>query len=237
MGYTGKVEYAEERKMRTRNTRIYRACHWPIWIFVFFLAPGPLTFSLFAHGFSLGNSLWLGLVLVGTGIAALRGRLPGAEPGPYILRFDEDKPNPLYRRVCYSFAWTAVLSYALLNMTGLLIAAVTGVWQMKQIYTYAYLPLAAVILLLGAAGKLPRVESSTRSEGTHRRYFYGSVWAVTAAQTLLLVLWKALPQTSATSLIKLGAYVGALALMGWFAYRGMLPRTRPILPGECMVAD
>ncbi len=223
--------------MRTRNTRIYRACHWPIWIFVFFLAPGPLTFSLFAHGFSLGNSLWLGLVLVGTGIAALRGRLPGAEPGPYILRFDEDKPNPLYRRVCYSFAWTAVLSYALLNMTGLLIAAVTGVWQMKQIYTYAYLPLAALILLLGAAGKLPRVESSTRSEGTHRRYFYGSVWAVTAAQTLLLVLWKALPQTSATSLIKLGAYVGALALMGWFAYRGMLPRTRPILPGECMVAD
>ena len=223
--------------MRTRNTRIYRACHWPIWIFVFFLAPGPLTFTLFAHGFSLGNSLWLGLVLVGTGIAALRGRLPGAEPGPYILRFDEDKPNPLYRRVCYSFAWTAVLSYALLNMTGLLIAAMTGVWQMKQIYTYAYLPLAAVILLLGGLGKLPRVESSTRKEGTHRRYFYGTVWSVTAAQTLLLVLWKALPQTSATSLIKLGAYVGALALMGWFAYRGMLPRTRPILPGECMVAD
>jgi len=31
--------------------------------------------------------------------------------------------------------------------------------------------------------------------------------------------------------------VGTLALMGWFAYRGMLPRTRPILPGECMVAD
>jgi len=25
--------------------------------------------------------------------------------------------------------------------------------------------------------------------------------------------------------------------MGWFAYRGMLPRTRPILPGESMVAD
>lgn len=223
--------------MRTRNTRIYRACHWPIWIFVFFLAPGPLTFSLFAHGFSLGNSLWLAAVLVCTGVAALRGRLPGAEPAPYILRFDEDRPNPLYRRVCYTFAWTAALSYALLNLAGLTIAAVTGVWQMKQIYYYAYLPLAAVILLLGALGKLPRVEPSTRKEGTHRRYFYGTVWAVTAAQTLLLVLWKALPQTSATSLIKLGAYVGALALMGWFAYRGMLPRTRPILPGECMVAD
>ncbi|MGA2834864.1 MAG: hypothetical protein ABSE55_17520 [Terracidiphilus sp.] len=238
MEYRGKVEYAEQRKLRTRNTRIYRACHWPIWIFVFFLAPGPLTFTLFAHGFSLVNSLWLGLVLAGTGVAALRGRLPGAEPAPYILRFDEDKPNPLYRRVCYTFAWTAALSYGLLNLSGLVIAAVTGVWYMKQIYNiYVYLPLAAAILLLGALGKLPRVEPSTRKEGTHRRYFYGTVWAVTAAQTVLLVLWKALPLTAATGRVKLGAFVGVLALMGWFAYRGMLPRTRPILPGEDMVAD
>jgi hypothetical protein len=213
MEYKGKVEYAQERKMRTRNTRLYRLAHWPIWIWVFFLAPGPLTFSLFAHGFSWRNSAWLGLVLAGTAVAALRGRLPGAEPGPYILR------------------------YALLNLAGLTIAAVTGLWQMKQIYHYAYLPLAAVILLAGAAGKLPRVGPSTRGEGTERRYFYGSVWAVTAAQTLLLLLWRLLPQTGATSWVKLGAFVGSLALMGSFAYRGMLPRTRPILPGECMVAD
>jgi hypothetical protein len=204
---------------------------------VFFLAPGPLTFRLFAHECNWWNWAWLGLVLAGTGVAALRGRLPGAEPGPYILRFDEDKPNPLYRRVCYSFAWNAAVSYALLNLCGLLIAAATGKWTMGQIYDYAYLPLAAVILLLGVAGKLPRVESSTKSEGTHRRYFYGSVWAVTAAQTVLLALWKTLPLTGATNLVKLGGFVGTLALMGWFAYRGMLPRTRPILPGECMVAD
>jgi hypothetical protein len=237
MEYRGKVEYAQERKLRARNTRLYRLAHWPIWIFVFFLAPGPLIFTLFTHGFSWVNSAWLGLVLAGTGVAALRGRLPGTEPGPYILRFDEDKPNPLYRRVCYSFAWNAVLSYALLNLTGLGIAAVTGKWYMGQIYTCAYLPLAGVILLLGAAGKLPRVEPSTRSEGTHRRYFYGSVWAVTAAQTVLLVLWKTLPMTHAASQEKLGGFVGALALMGWFSYSGMLPRTRPIIPGECMVAD
>jgi hypothetical protein len=237
MGYKGKVEYAEERKMRTRNTRIYRSCHWPIWIFVFFLAPGPLTFSLFAHGFSLGNSLWLGVVLVGTGIALVRGKVPGGEPGPYILRFDEDKPNPLYRKVCYSFAWTAVLSYALLNLEGLTIAATGGGWQMKPIYNYGYPPLAAVILLLGLTGNLPRVGPSTKGEGTERRYFYGSVWAVTAAQTLLLVLWKTLPLNQTTGWVKLGAFVGALALMGGLAARGVLPRTRPILPGESMVAD
>jgi hypothetical protein len=237
MEYKGKVEYAEERKMRTRNTRIYRSCHWPIWIFVFFLAPGPLTFTLFAHGFSLGNSLWLGAVLVGTGIALVRGKVPGGEPAPYILRFDEHRPNPLYRKVCYSFAWNALLNYALLNLAGLVIAAATGVWMMKQIYDYAYLPLAAVILLLGALGKLPRVGPSTKREGIERRYFYGSVWAVTAAQTVLLVLWKTLPQNATTNWVKLAAYVGALALMGWFAYQGLLPRTRPILPGEQMVAD
>jgi hypothetical protein len=237
MQYTGKVEYAQARKMRERNTRLYRLAHWPIWIFVFFLAPGPLTFSLFARGFSWGNSLWLGLVLVGTGVALLRGRLPGGEPGPYILRFDEDKPNPLYRRVCYTFAWNAALNYALLNLTGLVIAAVTGVWAMKQIYLYAYAPLCAFILLLGLTGKLPRVEPSTKKEGTHRRYFYGTVWSVTAAQILLLLLWKVLPQTNATNWIKPGVFVGVLALMGWISSRGLLPRTRPILPGEQVVAD
>jgi hypothetical protein len=237
MRYSGKVEYAHERKIRERNTRLYRLAHWPIWIWVFFLAPGPLTFTLFAHGFHWGNWAWLAAVLIGTGIGVLRGRLPGCEPQPYILRFDEDKTNPLYRRVCYTFAWNAVLSFALLNLSGLTIASATGVFYMKQIYNYAYLPLCALILSLGAAGVLPRVGLSTKGEGTERRYFYGSVWAVTAAQTVLLVLWKTLPQTQATSLIKLCAFLAVLAFMGLLAYNGKLHRTRPIIPGELMVSD
>ena len=237
MPYKGNVEYAQARKMREKNTRPYRLAHWPLWIWVFFLAPGPLTFALFAHGFGRNNLMWLGLVLVGTGVAALRGRLPGAEPGPYILRFDVDKPNPLYRRVCYTFAWNAVVSFALLNLVGLFIAAVTGSWYMKQIYNYGYLPLCLTILLLGLVGMLPRVGSSTKGEGTERRYFYGSVWAVTISQTILLALWKILPQTRAASWVKLGIFVGALVVAGLAAYRGKLPRTRPIVPGELMVAD
>jgi hypothetical protein len=235
MQYRGKVEFAQQRKIRERNTRIYRLCHWPIWIWVFFLAPGPLTFSLFAHGFSLSNGLWLGAVLIGTGVAGLRGKLPGAEPRPYILRFDEDRPNPLYRRVCYTFAWSAVLTFALLNLAGLVGSAVTGVWYMSQLYTYAYFPLCALILTLGALGKLPRVGPSTKTEGMERRYFYGSVWAVTAAQTLLLVLWKTVPHTETGNIAKLAAYLAALAFMGWLSAQGKLYRTRPILPGEVMV--
>src|SRR5271170_5823208 len=237
MQYRGKLEYAQERKMRERNTPLYRLAHWPIWIWVFFLAPGPLTFTLFAHGFGRGNLAWLMAVLVGTGIAGLRGQMPGVEPQPYILRFDEDKPNPLYRRVCYTFAWNAVINFALMNLIGLAIAVVAGGWYIKQIYQYAYAPVCAVILLLGAAGRLPRVGPSTKGEGMERRYFYGSVWAVTAAQIVLLVLWKTMPLTRATSLVKLAIYLATLLLMGVAAYRGALPRTRPIVPGELMIAD
>jgi hypothetical protein len=237
MPYSGKVESAQARRMRDRNTPIYRLAHWPIWIWVFFLAPGPLTFTLFAHGFGRGNLTWLVAVLVGTAIAGLRGQLPGVEPRPYILRFDEDKHNPLYRRVCYTFAWNAVLSFAILNLAGLLIAAATGKWYMAQIYRHVYLPVCGTILLLGVAGMLPRVKLSTRGEGMERRYFYSSVWAVTVSQALLLMLWKTLSLTRTSNTVKLGVFACALLLMGFAGYRGALPRTRPIVPGELMVAD
>ena len=194
-----------------------------------FSAPGPLTFSLFAHGFSLAN--WAGwpLVLVGTGIAGLRGKMPGVEPRPYILRFDEDKPNPLYRRVCYTFAWNAVLNFALLNLAALVDAVATGVWRMKQIY---YSALRAAVRGDPAArqrlGKLPRVGRSTKGEGTERRYFYGSVWAVTAAQTMLLVLWKTLPLNSHRRAWSSWCLRRCAGADGHRASRGMLPRTRPI---------
>ena len=102
---------------------------------------------------------------------------------------------------------------------------------MKPILHLRLSALAAVILLIGLTGNLPRVGPSTRGEGTERRYFYGTVWAVTVAQTLLLILWKTLPVNPATSWVKLGAYVAALVFMGWLAYQGVLPH-RPILRGK-----
>ena len=233
-----RIEYEGQRiKIRDYNKKIYRIAHWPIWIWVFFLAPGPLTFDLFAHGFSRGNFAWLIAVLIGTGIAGIRGKLPGVEPAPYILRFTEDRPNPLYRRVCYTFAWSDVVTFALLNFTGLAYAATTGLWRMKQIYDYSYFPVYGAILTLGALGILPRVRASTKGEGTERRYFYGSVWAVTLAQTLELVLWKLLPPGRSADFIKFGAYSAALVAVGVCATLGLLPRTRPIVPGEIFVGD
>ena len=231
------VELAGERKIRARNTALYRVAHWPIWIWVFFLAPGPLTFDLFAQGFDGRMGAWLAAVVLGTGVAGLRGRLPGVEPRPYIIRFTEDRPNPLYRRVCYTFAWSAVLSFALLNLSGLVWAVATGAWRMPAIYEAGYFPIAGTVWLLGAAGRLPRVKASTRGEGHERRFFYGSLWAVCLAQPALWLLWGIAPLTPAGNVLKLVVFVALLGLVGCMAYRGMLPRTRPIVPGELAVSD
>ena len=232
-----KVELASSRKLRERNKPAYRLAHWPIWVFVFFIAPGPSTFTLFERGFDSRNLLWLTLVLIGTGIAALRGRLPGVEPRPYIIRFVEDKPNPLYRRICYTFAWSVVIAFAVLNLTGLVVAVGTGAWRLKQIYDYGYFPIAALIWMLGAFGLLPRVKASTKGEGHERRYFYGAVWASCMAQPVLGILWKLMPHTRAADAVKLCVFAGLLGAAGWLARQGRLPRTRPIVPGELAVSD
>ena len=237
MSSATKVELASGRKLRERNKPLYRLAHWPIWIFVFFIAPGPSTFALFERGFDTPKLAWLLAVILGTGIAALRGRLPGSEPRPYIIRFVEDKPNPLYRRVCYTFAWSVVITFAILNFLGLAVAVATGAWRLKQIYSYGYLPIAITIWILGALGRLPRVKASTQGEGTERRYFYGAVWACCIAQPILGILWKLLPHTRTADTVKLAVFTTTLAIVGFLARRGILPRTRPIVPGELAISD
>jgi hypothetical protein len=231
------VQSTGARRFRERNTAIYRLAHWPIWIFVFFIAPGPLTFDLFERGFDLRIATWLCAVLLMTGITGLRGRLPGVEPRPYILRFTEDKPNPLYRRICYTVAWSDLISFAILNLAGLVYAAATGMWRLRQIYEYGYFPLAMALWICGALGWLPRVRPSTRGEGSERRYFYGAVWAVCAAEPVLGLLWKVMPRTHEANVAKLAVFVGILASIGYMARLGRLPRTRTIVPGEWAISD
>jgi len=232
-----RLEYASQRRLRERNKLHYRLAHWPIWITVFYLAPGPLTFHLFAHGLDRRMGLWLAAVLVGTGVAGLFGQLPGVEPRPYILRFTEDRPNPLYRRVCYTLAWSELLAYGLLNIAGLVDALLSGHWHLQQIYAWGYYPIAGAVWLLGAIGKLPRVGVSTQGEGHERRYFYGTVWALCWAQPALWVLWQVLPRTRWADATKLGVFLAIIMYMGRLAMRGVLPRTRRIVPGEWAVSD
>jgi len=237
LGHARRIELASDRTIRERNKVSYRFNHWPIWIFVFFIAPGPMTFRLFEHGFNSTILLWLGAVLLGTGVAGLFGKLPGVEPRPYIIRFTEDRPNPLYRRICYTMAWSEAITFAVLNIAGLVYAIVTGEWRMWQLYQAAYFPMAGSIWLLGALGLMPRVKRSTKGEGHERRYFYGTVWAVCVAQPVLWLLWRVLPKTQAFAALKLLVFVAILAWIGNLARLGLLPRTRPIVPGEIAVSD
>ena len=231
------VERASERRIRDRNTLHYRFAHWLIWVFVFFILPWSLTFDLFESGFDRRMLSWLGLVLIGTGIAGLKGQLPGCEPQPYIIRFAENRSNPTYRRVCYTFAWSAVIFFGVLNAAGLVDAIVTGVWNMRPIYDVGYLPLAAAVGLLAGLGWLPRVKPSTEGEGRERRYFYGSVWAMCIAQPTLWFLHTVLPNGRAGDVLKLVVFLSVVAWVGRLSYRGKLPRTRPIVPGELAVSD
>ena len=231
------VEFDTQRRIRHRNKLYYRFLHWPIWIWVFFIAPGPLTVDLFAHGVDARILVWLFVVLVGTAIAGLRGRLPGVEPEPYIIRFTEDRPNPLYRRICYTAAWGEVVAFALLNAAGLAWVVLTGEWRIREMYEIAYFPIAGTVWLLGVLGLLPRVKASTKGEGHERRYFYGSVWAVIIAQPVLGVLWKVLPSTWSADVVKLTVFLGILAGVGQMSRLGLLPRTRPIVTGEWAVSD
>jgi hypothetical protein len=231
------IELDTERKIRARNKLHYRFNHWPIWIFVFFIAPGPWIFDLVERGFDRRTAIWLAVVVAATAIAGIRGRLPGCEPAPYIIRFTEDRPNPLYRRICYTTAWGEVVAFAVLNIAGLAYAVVTGDWRLKEMYEVAYFPIAGTMWMLGAAGLLPRVKRSTQGEGHERRYFYGSVWAVASAQPILWLLWKVLPRTVAADATKLVVFVTILAIVGYMSRLGLLPRTRPIVPGQLAVSD
>jgi hypothetical protein len=235
--YGTRVEYAVTRKVRERNTRVYRVLHWPVWAWVYFLLPGPLIANLFHRGFDWRAGAWLACVLAGTGLAAVFGKLPGTETRPYVMFFTEDKPNRTYRRFCYTMAWGVIAAYPAVNITGLLVAILSGRWMMHELYATLFVPVMAATWALGALGWLPRTKPSVQYEGYERRVFYGAVWTVTLAQTVLWGLWKLLPRGPAADAAMLVVFAALMTLVGWLAYRGYLPRTRPIVPGEPITID
>src|SRR4030095_15157650 len=129
-------------------------------------------------------------------------------------------PTTLYRRVCDTMAWSEAITFAVLNIAGLVFAIVTGAWRLKEMYRFGYFPIAGTIWLLGALGQLPRVKASTKGEGHERRYFYGTVWAVCFAQPVLWLLWEVLPQSRWADVVKLVVFLAILAVVANFARRG-----------------
>ena len=62
-------------------------------------------------------------------------------------------------------------------------------------------------------------------------------FAEAVAQPVLWVLWKIVPTTPPGDAFKLAVFIGILVVVGQMSRRGLLPRTRPIVPGEWAISD
>lgn len=215
---------------RTRNKGYYRVLHVPIWIYVFFTLPGMLTASLYARGFHRQQWVWLALVAAVCIWRGAVGRLPGAEPRPYITHYGLDWPNLGYRIACYTAAWIAIVAPWLLNLSGLVIASATGRWIVEPLYAWPYDFIALLVVLVAALNRLPRARRSIRNEGAERAWFYIGVWTAILSQLAAWVMWRLGPAIgfSPSQLLwaRLAVFAAVSALLLALGLAGVLPRTR-----------
>ena len=214
---------------RERNKRYYRALHAPIWIWAFWVLPGHLTADLYAHGPDRRHWIWLAIVTVVCCWRAMEGRLPGAEPRPYITHYGEDKPNLWFRVVCYTTAWIDLLAPFIINLAGLVINFFTGVWVINALYVRLYYLLALAIVLATVLDFTPRARRSTRGEGAEKGWFYVAVWTVVPTQIIGWAMWRLGKSMSLSPAslnhVRLLTFLLVAAAFFTLGYLGKLPRT------------
>lgn len=214
---------------RERNKGYYRLNHLPIWVWVFFILPGHLTYALYTRGFDRRHGIWLAIVFLVCAWRAWAGRLPGCEPQPYITHWGERQPNLPYRVVCYTAAWIDLLVPFGLNVIGVAVAACTGKWMMAQMYEWLYYPLALLIVLGTLLNVTPRARRTTINEGAERAWFYVAIWVVAPTQAVSWAVWR-FGQKAGLAGADLGrAGLAAILLVGGtlltLGLLGRLPRT------------
>jgi hypothetical protein len=221
---------------RERNKNYYRVLHAPIWIWVFWILPGHLTADLFAHGPDRRHWIWLAIVVAVCAWRAFVGRIPGAEPRPYITHYGEDKPNLWYRVICYTAAWIDLLVPFSINLVGQFVALFTSKWVISGMYVKLYYPLAAVIVIATALDLMPRTKRSTKGEGSEKGWFYIAVWVVVPTQILGWGIWRlahrAALATSILNYLMLAIYLGLAGMLFILGYLGKLPRTDRYYPPD-----
>ena len=175
---------------RERNKIYYRALHAPLWVWVFFILPGQLTYAFYTKGPDARHAWWLAAIVAVCIWRAYAGRLPGCEFRPYVTYYGVDQPNLPYRVVSYSAAWMDLLLPFALNAIGLLVPVATGQWLLASLYRGLYYPFCAAILLATILVCTPRARRSTHNEGAERAWFYVAVWTVVPAQLAAWAAWR-----------------------------------------------
>ena len=214
---------------RERNKGYYRLLHAPVWIWVFFILPGHLTFALYAHGPDRRHAWWLAAVTIVCAWRAWAGRLPGAETKPYITYWGVDQPNLPYRVVCYTAAWIDLLTPFALNAIGLAIAVVNGRWMIADLYRWLYYPIALAIVAATALDLTPRTKRSTQYEGAERAWFYVGIWTVVPSQLAGWAAWRlggSLALDAGTlAWVRFTVFYSVALVIFVLGARGILPRT------------
>ena len=221
---------------REKNKTYYRVLHLPIWIWVFFIFPGHITYALYLHGPDSRHWVWLGVVCLFCVWRGWEGRLPGVEPKPYVTHYGLDQPNLPYRVVCYSAAWIAMLVPFTLNLIGLVVAAATGKWTLEQLYGVLYYPLALAVVVGTILNWTPRARRSTQYEGVEKGWFYVSLWTVVSAQVVIWGVWRLAGGYDFSNVelgqIRLVFFLLTSACFFGCGYAGLLPRTKRIYASE-----
>lgn len=226
---------------RERNKNYYRVLHVPIWIWAFWILPGHLTADLYAHGPDRRHWIWLAIVTVVCAWRGFLGRLPGAEPRPYITHYGEDKPNLWYRVVCYTTAWIDLLVPFTINLMGLVINAFTGRYPINSMYRNVYYVLAAAVILGTVLNDTPRARRSTRGEGEEKGWFYVAVWTVVPTQLAGWGMWRLgrffdlAPGPLGD--LRLASFLIVAAAFFLLGYAGKLPRTQRYYVPEGTISD
>jgi len=215
---------------RDRNKIYYRILHLPIWIWVFFILPGQMTYILYLQGPNRRHGIWLAMVVAVCVWRGLAGRLPGVEPQPYVKYYGADQLNLPYRVVCYTAAWIDLLVPFALNFFGLILAVITGRWFLAELYTYLYYPLALAITLAAYLNWLPRARRSTKNEEAEKGWFYVAIWTVVPTQVAAWGAWRLGSQLNMTSYeldcLRFTVFVLVGTLLLILGLRGKLPRSK-----------
>jgi hypothetical protein len=215
---------------REKNKLYYRILHLPIWIWVFFILPGHLTFLLYVYGPNPRHLIWLIIVAAVCVWRGFAGRLPGVEPRPYIRYYGTDQPNLPYRVVCYTAAWIDLLVPFTLNFLGLVLAVIFGGWFLAELYTFMYYPLALAVTLVAYLNWLPRARRSVRNEGAEKGWFYVAIWTVVPTQVAAWGAWRLGSRLDLTpyelDCLRFTVFVLAGVCFLLLGLRGKLPRTK-----------
>jgi hypothetical protein len=214
---------------REKNKRYYRVLHVPIWLWVFFVLPGNLTYDFYVHGPDKRHAVWLAIVFAVCVWRGLAGRLPGVEPQPYVTHYGADQPNLPYRVVCYTAAWIDLMVPFALNFIGIILAMTTGRWMLADLYRYLYYPLALVIVLLTAFNCTPRARRSTKNEGAEKAWFYVAIWTVVPTQVLAWAAWRLGGKMDLGPLelnsLRFLVFIIAGSILFFMGLKGKLPRS------------